>query len=172
VFCRAQLGPGDRGEVEAEDIAARVWLDLWNPTSDLLRRFDPDRGCPFTTYLFGLAKNAIAHARRSRRRRRDRESHYGRLSAPDAGDSFVLMESQLDEFTGRLTPREREFFLTEMLGLQIQPPRVPFSPSNARKYRQLVTDKLNAFLDENKGRGRRDKVIPWFSRFGPRRAIT
>lgn len=106
------LGRYSAGEDLAEEIAARVWLNLVDDHGALLDRFDAERGCRLTTFLAALAKRDVLRYLRGERRRQAREN----ASRPSAGSQRALppppdaaFSMALDEFLDTLSLRERQF---------------------------------------------------------------
>lgn len=143
------LGRYSAGDDLAEEIAARVWLNVVDDNGALLDRFDCGRGCRLTTFLAALAKRDVLRYLRGERRRHAREnasrplapSHRAVPPPPEADFSVAL-----DEFLDTLSLREREF--CERYLLANSPDEVAeFSASNRWQLRHRVRRKLIDFLD-------------------------
>jgi DNA-directed RNA polymerase specialized sigma24 family protein len=95
-----------------DELAARVWYAVVRDQGELLKRFDPARGCRLTTYLTTLAKDEASRLFRSERRRRRREAAscdnpaLTDATASKAGHTSVTIA----EFEATLTPSEKKFY--------------------------------------------------------------
>lgn len=128
-----------------DEIAARVWYALIKDDFDLLRRYDANRGCRFSTFLSLLAKNETKMFLRSERRRRDRERASSRTLDQIAQLEFDNQSAE--EFLLTLTPTERTFY-QKVLVHSDEPAEgtSDYSSSNVWQLTRRVKKKLQAFL--------------------------
>jgi DNA-directed RNA polymerase specialized sigma24 family protein len=128
-----------------DEIAARVWYALIKDDFDLLRRYDTNRGCRFSTFLSLLAKNETKMFLRSERRRRDRERVSSRTLDQIAQIEFDTQSAE--EFLLTLTPTERTFY-QQVLVHSDEPAEgnADYSSSNVWQLTRRVKKKLQAFL--------------------------
>jgi hypothetical protein len=124
---------------EIEEVEASVWEMLLEGNGSPLGRYDPARGCRLVTYLMKYVRLEVRRVvRRSRRF----------LLWPD--EAAILLGSGapiptrllLTDFLDTLTPREREFCETDLLGGSHSP---GISRCNAWQLRRRVRNKLRSF---------------------------
>jgi len=148
---RVFLGRNASKQDLVEDIAAKVWFTVIDGQSKLLDRFDSDRGCRLTTFLAGVAKNEVSRHFRAERRRQSREAlasraRYGSSNGGSTG-SLAATDIALTEFLSTLTPREREYCESYLLG-SVDVAQVNYSPANRWQLQHRVRRKLWTFLQE------------------------
>jgi DNA-directed RNA polymerase specialized sigma24 family protein len=149
---RVFLGANSRKQDLIEDIAAKVWFTVIDGQSELLNRFDAQRGCRLTTFLAGVAKNEISRYLRAERRRQNREAiaSRARLGATrhSAWESLLGADIALTEFLATLTPREREFCEGHLLARQDLADG-EYSQANRWQLQHRVRRKLWQFLEQD-----------------------
>jgi DNA-directed RNA polymerase specialized sigma24 family protein len=143
-----------------DELAARVWYAVVREQGELLRRFDPARGCRLTTYLATIAKDEAGRLFRSERRRRRREA--ASCDSPSAADETASKAGHtsvtMAEFEATLTPSEKKFYneiVAEPLLLSQSCPSVEpngaaaaaRSQANLWQLSHRVRRKLERFLD-------------------------
>lgn len=145
------LGRYSAGDDLAEEIAARVWLNLVDDQGALLDRFDAERGCRLTTFLAALAKRDVLRYLRSERRRHAREN----ASRPNVGSQRALppppdadFSVALDEFLDTLSLREREFCEAYLLANAVRAAD-DYSATNRWQLCHRVRRKLLDFLGDD-----------------------
>lgn len=143
---RSLVGPSTPAEL-ADEIAARVWYSLVQDDGRRLDRFDPVLGRPLASYLAALVRREVSHYFRSERRRRAREQRVGEAARRDSTNDSANTHVLMDEFTRTLTPKEREFLETDLLGSVPDDGRPPLSDANKWQLSYRVRRKLNSFLE-------------------------
>jgi hypothetical protein len=133
---------GEGAAEQAEEIAAAVWSSLCGEAYGRLREHD-ERGGPLLVYLAGMARNEIWKRRRSERNRHSRERMAARTEANwDHSERRLVMQ----EFLATLTPREREFFLSNLLDPSDSGIQSAASTANGWKLRSRILKKLRKHL--------------------------
>lgn len=128
-----------------DEIAARVWYTLIKDDFDLLRRYDTNRGCRFSTFLSLLAKNETKMLLRSERRRRARERVSSKTLDQIAQLDFSIPSDE--EFVATLTPTERTFYHEVLLHYDQQDKSpIEYTSANVWQLTSRVKKKLQAFL--------------------------
>jgi len=94
---------GDRDE--ADDVVAETWAIAWRRRRDLPE--DPDRA---RMYVYGIARNVMANARRSVRRRRALQARAVAMAGP-MGVARPRHHDLVLEALERLPERDREILL-------------------------------------------------------------
>ena len=145
---RALIGADTPGEL-ADEIAARVWYLLVQDDRRHLARFDPAMGRPFASYLAALARREISRYFRTERRLRLREQHAGEARKHTANESLNA-QMLMAEFTKTLTPKEREFLETSLLGSEPNSDRPTVSDANRWQLSHRVRRKLKSFLKDGR----------------------
>ncbi len=142
------LGPRAADADLTEEMAGRVWYSVVTEPHRRLDPYDPDRGCSLTTYLAALARNEIRQYFRAevRRRNRERTASQGENDLPSLTISEI--QSMLDEFDKTLTPREKEFFESNLIELPVNGKKNAFSETNSWQLRHRVQRKLSRFLEK------------------------
>lgn len=114
---------GDR--TEADDVVAEIWATAWRRRDDVPE--DPDRA---RMYVYGIARNVIANAHRSDRRRRALQVRAMAVSRVGEAERPHRHDLVLDAFE-RLPERDRELLrlvawdglghaeVAELLGLSV-----------------------------------------------------
>jgi hypothetical protein len=126
---------------QAEEIAARVWSTLLNDDCLRLRRYDARLG-RLLNFLGGIARREIWKGRRAERNRHTREHRAARSEATsDDVDGRMVIQ----EFLGMLTPREREFFLSDLVSETDSDGQAILSAANIWQLRSRVLKKFRAY---------------------------
>jgi hypothetical protein len=134
--------------VSAEDIAAAVWEALWTDHGRRLRAYDSSRAS-FATYLRMLARARLRLLfRRHPLGFAAREVALGERDLADEQAVGLSFEALLEDFLPLLTPRERWFLLTHLLGGDGTSPEGRLSPDSYWKLRQRIWLKLLTFLQD------------------------
>lgn len=140
---RAFLGRAGQDFHLIDEISARVWYALVRNDFELMDKFDPARGCRFSTFLSVLAKTETRLLLRSERRRKVRELVASKPEIERSEDS-VLNDS---EFLATLSPAELAFFndvLVSAFGLNNE---AQYTQENMWQLRHRVRRKLEQFLE-------------------------
>ncbi len=144
---RSFLGRYGNDNSLVDEIAARVWYALVRNDFELLSRFDVDRGCRLTTFLYVLGKAEARLLLRSERRRKSRE----RLaSRPETNGKPQAVQDQVhseEEFLAMLTPAERGFYQDVLMASSELDSAPKYSPQNAWQLRHRVRRKLEKFVN-------------------------
>jgi DNA-directed RNA polymerase specialized sigma24 family protein len=139
---------GEGAVEQAEEIAAAVWSSLCGEAFTRLRHYDPQVG-RLLGYLASMARGEIRRGRRSKRSRYSREFKAARKEATsdEIGRGLVIQE-----FLATLTPREREFCMTDLM-LQTKPMvRPDVSLANGWQLRSRVLRKFRTYLSQENSR--------------------
>jgi DNA-directed RNA polymerase specialized sigma24 family protein len=127
-----------------EEIAARVWFSLVSENGRRLGLYDAGQGCRLITFLAAMARNEILQHIRAERRRRIREQF---ASQPESVSPLLndwQGKNLVEEFVKTLTPREREFFRSNLLNISSDAPN--FTTSNSWQLKHRVHRKLKFFI--------------------------
>ncbi len=142
---RSMFGPAVSDANQAEEIAARVWLQVLGSDKHLLDEFDVTQGCRLSTYLSTLARGSAVEMFRSDRRRRRREAVASRHERQGAEPSQYQEAWRVGEFLQCLTPREREFCLGVLLSRENG--KAHYTSTNDWQLRSRIRRKLSAFTE-------------------------
>jgi hypothetical protein len=136
---------GERGEEQAEEIAALVWSSLCTEGYPYLRRYNPRAG-RLLGYLAYLARREIWRSRRAARSRHSRECMAARQESTwdEVGRGLVMQE-----FLATLTRREREFCVSDLLMQSKNACQKGVSPTNRWQLRCRVLKKFQTFFLQN-----------------------
>ena len=129
-----------------EEIAARVWYAVVANNAQLLDRFDVSRGCRLATYLAMIAKSEASSLFRSERRRRKREKTVSRRELKAIRSEETESGIEWREFLLALTPREREFLNSFLIGRPNLPLTENFSPANRWQLSSRIHSKLKRHI--------------------------
>jgi hypothetical protein len=137
---------GEGAVEQAEEIAAVVWSSLCSEADSRLRQYDARAG-RLLVYLASMARREIWTGRRSERNRHLRECMAARKEATwdDTGRGLVIQE-----FLATLTPREREFFESDLLKQSKVTFRSGASTANGWQLRSRVLKKFRRYLFQDK----------------------
>jgi len=136
---------GKSGKQQAEEIAAEVWSSLCSESAGRLRRYDARAG-RLLFYLANMARREISRGRRSERNRHFRECKVARVEATTDDTGRRL---NIQDFLATLTPRERDFFLSDLLRQSTH--TVPgVSSANAWQLHSRVLRKFRRYFFQNK----------------------
>lgn len=129
-----------------DEIVARAWYTIVADDGRVLGQFDVARRCRLTTFLVSITKREAARYLRSERRRWRREAMASRMGPAyaDEADSEDRIRTEVAEFLEILTPREREFCRSQMLG-QGAPIEPGLSRVNVWQLRCRIRRKLGLF---------------------------
>jgi DNA-directed RNA polymerase specialized sigma24 family protein len=144
---RGMFGPAVTDVNKAEEIAARVWCELLVADGRLLDQFDVAQGCRLSTFLATLAHSAAIAMFRADKRRRRREAIACRSEKEASQESQHDFTRRLTEFLNHLTPTEREFCRSVLLGGGNQDRS--YTTTNDWQLRSRIQRKLAAFVETN-----------------------
>lgn len=129
---------GESGAEEAEEIAAVVWSSLCSEAFTRLREYDPHTG-RLLGYLASIARREIWRERRSNRHRHFRESKAARA---EATVDELGRRLDIQEFLATLTPREKEFFLSDLVRQSAHSVPSGLSPTREWQLRSRIMKKF------------------------------
>ncbi len=145
---RAMYSKSMRDANLVDEISARVWYQLVRDDFCLLRRFDPQRGVRFTTYLSVIAKSQARQYFRAERRRCVRETIASRqIEAPPTIEQEISTLDFEDAFLEGLTVAELKFFHAALTTAERT--QDAYSPENGWQLRHRILVKLHRFLIEH-----------------------
>ncbi len=142
---RKALGPWGRNAPLVEDIAHEVLVSLWVDDCQRLRLYDARRS-RLATFLGVQTGRVIRDRVRQLVLQQAVEEPLGDRNPVEPNPIVWAEGVLLEEIAARLTPRERAFFETCLLG-KANAESGPFSSANAWKMRQRIREEIEDILD-------------------------
>ena len=120
-----------------------MWYLLLREGKRRLRLFDAQRGS-LLHYLSVVARDAVARHYRRRAIQADLLAAFAQIGGTNGWRALPDMSLWHEEFVATLTPRERRFWHTHVMGTLDCPSNV--TPACQRKLKERVLAKLRAYL--------------------------
>jgi RNA polymerase sigma-70 factor (ECF subfamily) len=114
-YCRARVGPAERGQLSADDVAQEVCLAVMTA----LPRYQ-DQGRPFMAFVYGIAAHKVADAHRNASRNRaDPMADVPDVVSAEQGPEQRALESeaarQMEELLATLPAKHREILILRLV---------------------------------------------------------